>query len=193
MRGLAGAGYRVSDRFRTSSVSWDIRANLSVLLMIGFTGVMLVGGSAAGVIRSKRPSLLLRWRCFSPESVSCSTPRFSDRRRTVADRGALHRRDHRENLKLYEQLNISADQITLIRENAPEITQFFAGIFPALALSGAILTVWLNVLAGRSLLRRHAEDFPILAISPYGRRRNKLVWLLIASGGMMLAPRRRSG
>ena len=69
-----------------------------------------------------------------------------------------------ENLKLYEQLNISEDQIGMIRENAPQITGFFTGIFPALALSGAVLTVWVNVLAGRSLFRRDGRRFPILAI-----------------------------
>ena len=94
----------------------------------------------------------------------------------------------KENLKLYAQMNISEDQITLIRENTPEITQFFAGIFPALVLSGAILTVWLNLLAGRSLLRRPAFGFPEYGDLTLWKAPEKLIWLLIASGLMVLAP-----
>ena len=94
----------------------------------------------------------------------------------------------KENLKLYAQMNISEDQIAMIGENTPEITQFFTGIFPALALSGAILTVWLNVLAGRFLLRRHAGGFPEFGDLTLWKAPEKLVWLLIASGLMMFAP-----
>jgi len=93
-----------------------------------------------------------------------------------------------ENLKLYAQMNISEDQIKVIRENTAEITQFFAGIFPALALSGAMFMVWLNVLAGRSLLRRHAVGFPEFGDLTLWKAPEKLVWLLIASGMMALAP-----
>ena len=94
----------------------------------------------------------------------------------------------KENLKLYAQMNISEDQINMIRENIPEITQFFTSIFPALALSGAILTVWLNVLSGRLLLRSHAEGFPDFGDLTLWKAPEKLVWLLITSGLLVLAP-----
>jgi uncharacterized protein YybS (DUF2232 family) len=95
----------------------------------------------------------------------------------------------KENLKLYAQMNISEEQINLIRENTSEITQFFSNIFPALALSGAILTVWLNVLAGRSLLQRcSAGGFPDFGDLTLWKAPDTLVWLLIASGMMVLAP-----
>ena len=94
----------------------------------------------------------------------------------------------KENLKLYEQMNISEDQIQMIRENIPEITRFFASIFPALTLSGAILTVWLNVLSGRLLLRRYAVGFPDFGDLTLWKAPDKLIWLLITSGLMVLAP-----
>ena len=93
-----------------------------------------------------------------------------------------------ENLKLYAQMNISEDQIEMIRENIPEITEFFTSIFPALALSGAILTVWLNVLAGQSLLRRHDVGFPEFGDLTLWKAPDKLVWILITSGLMALSP-----
>ncbi len=94
----------------------------------------------------------------------------------------------KENLKLYAQMNISEDQIAMIGENIPELTKFFTSIFPALALSGAILTVWLNVLAGRFLLLRHAGGFPEFGDLTLWKAPEKLVWLLIASGLIMFAP-----
>ena len=93
-----------------------------------------------------------------------------------------------ENIRLYEQLDISADQIALIRENASQIAGFFTVIFPALALSGAVLTVWLNVLAARSLLGQYAKEFPDLGDFTLWKSPERLVWLLIAAGGMMLVP-----
>jgi uncharacterized protein YybS (DUF2232 family) len=94
----------------------------------------------------------------------------------------------RENLRLYEQLNISAEQVGLIRENAAQITAYFTGIFPALALSGAVITVWLNVLAGRSLFHRNGLPFPDFGDLGQWKAPERLVWLLIAAGGMVLAP-----
>jgi len=94
----------------------------------------------------------------------------------------------KENLKLYAQMNISEDQIQLLRENIPEITEFFTAIFPALALSGSMVTVWLNVLSGRSLLRGYSVGFPDFGDVTLWKAPEKLVWLLIASGLMVLAP-----
>jgi uncharacterized protein YybS (DUF2232 family) len=94
----------------------------------------------------------------------------------------------KENLKLYAQMNISDDQINVIRENTIEITRFFTDIFPALTLSGAILTVWLNVLAGRSLMQKLTVGFPDFGDLTLWKAPEKLVWLLIVSGSMALAP-----
>lgn len=94
----------------------------------------------------------------------------------------------KENLKLYAQMDISEEQISMIRENIPAITQFFTHIFPGLALSGAILTVWLNVLSGRSLLRGYAVGFPDFGDLTLWKAPENLIWLLIASGLMVFAP-----
>jgi uncharacterized protein YybS (DUF2232 family) len=94
----------------------------------------------------------------------------------------------RENLQLYGQMNISPEQLNLIRENTPQITQFITGIFPALALSGAMLTIWLNVLAGRLLFGGATIVFPDFGDISTWQAPEKLVWLLILAGGMVLAP-----
>jgi uncharacterized protein YybS (DUF2232 family) len=163
------------------------RANVTVLLMIGFTGAML-----SEVLR-RRYSVDKTFTIASLTLFFCGVGfvLYSAFLSGVAPwrivelyiGGVIA-----ENLTLYEQLNISADQIALIRENAPQIAEFFTVVFPALVLSGTVLTVWLNVLAARSLLRRHAEVFPDFGDLSLWKAPERLVWLLIAAGGMMLLP-----
>jgi uncharacterized protein YybS (DUF2232 family) len=94
----------------------------------------------------------------------------------------------RENIKLYAQLNISEEQVRLIRESVPQITHLFTGIFPALALSGAVLTVWVNLLAGRLLFRRNGVAFPDFGDLATWKAPERLVWILIAAGGTVIVP-----
>ena len=163
------------------------RANITVLLMIGFTGVML------SEVLKRRYSIEKTFTIASLVLFFCGVGFVLH---SAFLSGAAPWRIVElyigkiiaENLRLYEQLNISADQIALIRENAPQIMDFFTVIFPALALSGAVLTVWLNVLAARSLLWGEAGEFPDFGDLSLWKAPERLVWLLIAAGGMMLAP-----
>jgi uncharacterized protein YybS (DUF2232 family) len=163
------------------------RTNISVLSMIAFTGVML------SEILKRRYSIEKTFILASLALFFCGvgfvlyTALLSGiapwRMVELSIEGIIG-----ENLKLYEQLNISEDQIGMIRENAPQIIGFFTGIIPALALSGAVLTVWLNVLTGRSFLGRNADLFPDFGDLCLWKAPEKLVWLLIISGAMTLAP-----
>ena len=162
-------------------------ANISTFIMIGFTGVLL------SETLKRRYSLEKTFALASLTLFFCGVGfvLYYALQAGVAPwrmvemyiEGTI-----KENLKLYEQMNISEDQITVIRENTMEIARFFTDIFPALTLSGAILTVWLNVLAGRSLLRRHIGEFTGFGDLAMWKAPEKLVWLLIVSGAMALAP-----
>lgn len=92
-----------------------------------------------------------------------------------------------ENIRIYSQLNIAEDQLLLIRENAEQITAFFTGIFPAIAFTGAIMTVCLNMIAVRGLLRRAGSPLADFGDLTLWKAPEKLVWVLIAGGGMLLA------
>jgi uncharacterized protein YybS (DUF2232 family) len=94
----------------------------------------------------------------------------------------------KDNLALYAQMNISEDQMTMLRENTGEITRFFTELFPGMTLCGAILTVLLNVLAGRALLRTGPGGFPDFGDLTLWKAPEKFVWLLILSGALTLAP-----
>jgi uncharacterized protein YybS (DUF2232 family) len=93
-----------------------------------------------------------------------------------------------ENIKIYSQLNIAEEQLLLIRENAAQIADFFTGIFPALSLTGAIMTVCLNMVAVRGLLRRVGSPLADFGDLTLWKAPEKMVWLLIAGGVMLLAP-----
>jgi uncharacterized protein YybS (DUF2232 family) len=162
-------------------------ANIAVLSMIGFTGVMLseVLNRHYSITKTFTIASLAVFFCGAGFVLHSAFLSGAAPWRIVEFyiAGIIA-----ENLRLYEQLNISADQIALIRENTPQIAGFFTVIFPALALSGAVLTIWLNVLAARSLLRRHVEEFPDFGDLSLWKAPERLVWLLIAAGGMMLVP-----
>lgn len=166
--------------------------NLMTFIMIGFTGVMLTE-----VLKRRYPlektftvaSLMLFFCSVGLILYYGAQDGVSPWRMVeVYIEGAI-----KDNLILYQQMNMSEDQIAVIRENTKEIARFFTDIFPALTLCGAILTVWLNILAGRSLLRSHIGLFPDFGDLSLWKAPEKLVWLLIISGSMILLPEQALG
>lgn len=163
------------------------RANLTVLFMIGFTGGLL-------------SEVLKRNISVEKTILMASAPLFC-----VAALFVLYHalqsgitpsqliEDYvsgmiEENLKLYAQMNISGDQIQMIRDNAPQLTLFFTGIFPSLCLAGIVLTVWVNLIAGRRLFGRMGLPFPEFGDLASWKAPERLVWILIAGGVMLLIP-----
>lgn len=163
------------------------RANLSVLFMIGFTGVLL-----SEVLKrnfSVEKTLLL-----ASSALFCCGAGFvlyHAFRSGIAPWRMVETyvaRIIEENIKLYAQMNISDEQVQMIRENAPQLTLFFTGIFPALGLSGIVLTVWVNLLAGRLLFQRSGVTFPDFGDLAAWKAPERLVWIVIIAGGMLLVP-----
>lgn len=94
----------------------------------------------------------------------------------------------KENLELYSQLNISKEQLDVIRQNTGQITRFFAGVFPALGLSGSVFTVWSNLLAGQMFFRMRRLSFPDFGDLTLWKAPEWTVWIFIAAGGMLFVP-----
>ncbi len=162
-------------------------ANLAVLFMIGFAGIML-----SEVLRrrlSVEKTVLLASLALFGGVVGFVL--YHAYRTGIAPWQALELYVGaivRENIKLYAQLNISEEQVQLIRDNAPQITHLLTAIFPGLALSGAALTVWINLLAGRLLFRRNGVPFPDFGDLAAWKAPERLVWVLIAAGIMVMLP-----
>jgi uncharacterized protein YybS (DUF2232 family) len=91
-----------------------------------------------------------------------------------------------ENIKLYKQVDISSDQLTFIKDHAGPIAALLTRIFPAMFLVSASLFIWLNILAARRLFQRHGLHYPEFGDLTRWKAPEKMVWLLIGAGGMLL-------
>ncbi len=91
-----------------------------------------------------------------------------------------------ENIKLYEQMDISSEQLTLIKDYAGPIATLLTRIFPAMFLVGASLFIWLNIFAARRLFQKHGLHYPEFGDLTRWKAPEKMVWLLIGAGGMLL-------
>lgn len=94
----------------------------------------------------------------------------------------------RENIKIYEQLDISSEQITLIKDYAGQIALLLTRIFPAVILVSTSLCLWLNILAARPLFQKHGLYYPDFGDLTRWKPPEKMVWLLITTGGLLLVP-----
>ncbi|MFH1080166.1 MAG: DUF2232 domain-containing protein [Pseudomonadota bacterium] len=91
-----------------------------------------------------------------------------------------------ENIKLYEQMDISSEHLTFIKDHAGPTAALLARIFPAMFLVGASLFIWLNILAARRLFQKHGLHYPEFGDLTRWKAPEKMVWLLIGAGGMIL-------
>lgn len=161
--------------------------NLPVLLMISFTGLLL-----CEIL--KRHLSIEKTFLLSVAILSGCTAAFISYHAFITGMapwqvvGLYVEAIVQENIKLYTQLNIAEEQIRLIRESIPQLVQLFTGIFPSLALSGIVLTIWLNLLAGRLLFWRSGLAFPDFGDLAAWKAPEKLVWILIAAGVMVMLP-----
>ena len=97
-------------------------------------------------------------------------------------------RNIQESIQFYAQLDIPADQIDLIKGNFKQITNFLANIFPSLVLVSASFIVWLNILAAREIFQRTGMWYPDFGDLSRWKAPERLIWLLIAAGGILLVP-----
>lgn len=96
-----------------------------------------------------------------------------------------------ENVKLYSELGVPAEQVDFIKDNAHEIATFFINILPALVLVTIALCIWLNLLAARMLFHRQRLYYPDFGDLAKWKTPDKLVWLVIVGGGLLLIPNDR--
>lgn len=93
-----------------------------------------------------------------------------------------------ESINFYTQLDIPAEQIAQIKDNFKEITLFFTNIFPALFLISVAFTVWVNTLAAKDIFHKSGLTYPDFGNLSRWKASDGLIWILIASGAMLLTP-----
>jgi len=96
-----------------------------------------------------------------------------------------------ESAKLYSELGVPTEQVNLIKDNAQQIAVFFINILPALGLVSITLCIWLNLLAARAIFYRRRLYYPDFGDLAKWKTPEKLVWMVIVSGGMLLIPNDR--
>lgn len=163
------------------------RASLVALSMIGFTGVLLT--------EILKRNLSVEKTIFSSSAaLFCLGAAFVFYHSFRSDMTVWRMIESHvsmiieENIKLYAQMNIADEQINIIRENSSQLALFFAGIFPALGLSGIVITVWINLMTARGIFRRGGLPFPDFGDLAAWKAPEKIVWILIAAGGFLIIP-----
>lgn len=163
------------------------RANPSALFMIGFTGVLL-----SEVV--KKNFTVEKTFLLASSALFCCGAGFilyHAFRSGIAPWQMVEAHIAlviEENIKLYAQMNISDEQVLMLRENAPQLNLFFTGIFPALGLSCIVLMVWINLLAGRRLFQMSGVAFPDFGDLAGWKAPERLIWIAIIAGGMLFIP-----
>jgi uncharacterized protein YybS (DUF2232 family) len=93
-----------------------------------------------------------------------------------------------ESIQFYAKIDVPDETLKLVRDNAKQIAGFFINLFPALAFISATFAVWLNILSGKEIFLKNALSYPDFGDLSQWKAPEKLVWLLIAGGGTLLAP-----
>jgi len=92
------------------------------------------------------------------------------------------------NINLYSKLPLAKEDIDLIKNNKQAFVDFFARVFPALVLTGALTIVWINVLLGRNLLRPTGIILANLDNLSKWKAPDYIIWMFLASGGFLFLP-----
>jgi uncharacterized protein YybS (DUF2232 family) len=93
-----------------------------------------------------------------------------------------------ESVQHYSEMGVPTEQVTLLKDNARKIAVFFIRILPALGIVIIALCSGLNLLAARMIFNRRNLDFPDFGDLAGWKSPEKLVWILISSGTMLLIP-----
>jgi len=162
-------------------------ANLPFLFMTGFLGLFLSeifrkNYSIERTVVYPVTAVLMLWCSFIViQSLSVGKEPW----RLVED---YIGRNIQESIQFYAQLDFPAEQIDLLKDNFKQITDFFANIFPAIVLVSASFIVWLNILAAKEIFARTGMWYPDFVDLSRWKAPERLIWLVIAAGGTLLAP-----
>jgi uncharacterized protein YybS (DUF2232 family) len=93
-----------------------------------------------------------------------------------------------QNINFYAQLPLDKAEISTMKNSKPILISVFTSIFPSLAVIGAIIVVWSNVLLGRNSLRKTAIILPELDGLSHWSAPEFIIWIFIITGGLLLFP-----
>ena len=93
-----------------------------------------------------------------------------------------------ENVKLYSQLPLNAEDINFIKDNKKNIIDGFTQIFPSLIIISSTLIIWINFLLGKQILGKAGITWPKLTELTRWKSPEYIIWIFIISGGLFFVP-----
>lgn len=92
------------------------------------------------------------------------------------------------NIDYYSQLDPSSEQLAALKENTGRIVDIFLMLFPSLSLLSTSILVLINLLAARPIFQKAALPFPDFGDLTRWRVPEKIVWIVIMAGFMVMIP-----
>jgi uncharacterized protein YybS (DUF2232 family) len=93
-----------------------------------------------------------------------------------------------ENVKLYSQLPLNAEDINFIKDNKKNIIDGFTKIFPSLIIISSTLIIWINFLLGKQILGKAGITWPKFTQLTRWKSPEYIIWIFIISGGLFFVP-----
>ena len=93
-----------------------------------------------------------------------------------------------ENIKLYSQLPLKAEDINFIKDNKKNIIDGFTQIFPSLIIITSTLIIWANFLLGKRILGKAGITWPKFTELTRWKSPELIIWIFIISGGLFFVP-----
>jgi uncharacterized protein YybS (DUF2232 family) len=93
-----------------------------------------------------------------------------------------------ENIKLYSQLPLKAEDINFIKDNKKNIIDGFTQIFPSLIIITSTLIIWANFLLGKQILGKAGITWPKITELTRWKSPELIIWIFIISGGLFFVP-----
>jgi len=93
-----------------------------------------------------------------------------------------------ENVKLYSQLPLKAEDINFIKDNEKNMVSGITQIFPSIVIISSILVIWINFLMGKNYLGKAGIIFPRLIALARWKVPDFIIWIFIVSGALSLLP-----
>jgi len=93
-----------------------------------------------------------------------------------------------ENVKLYSQLPLNAEDINFIKDNKKNIIDGFTQIFPSLIIISSTLIIWINFLLGKQILGKAGITWPKFTELTRWKCPEYIIWIFIISGGLFFVP-----
>jgi uncharacterized protein YybS (DUF2232 family) len=91
-------------------------------------------------------------------------------------------------LDLYREMDATDERIDMVAQSMEGILYVMLRILPAIAIVSTLLVVWSNLLLARPLLRSRQLHYPDFGSLDKWKAPEPLVWVVIASGVLLLVP-----